>query len=179
MIFNGRFVVSAGCVLDVIEYPDVNFFPVHMDSSSPASEILVPRNSLISRRAVALKSSVVLLLARRCLSQITSAIVETVTIGVIPSLFSNNGDVHHYVISDWNVTHYVKSFLALKREPFPLIQPIIISGINDGILPSRKWDKLVRLILRLGNFMSNNMFGHIPTSNGIVLPAAIVSCGGR
>jgi len=173
-------IISMTAFLGRIESADMDFFPIYHDSDPPFAVSLVPTNSTESTCVVTLNSSVGLILRRRTLSYIFSAIVERIMISVVRLFTFGTSEylpMHRYEKMIGSCPHCIE---ALRQRipvcnPIPLRKPLEICSIHDGILILCQRDKAVRFIKRLSDCVAFHTVFHIPTSNGSLTSAAILA----
>lgn len=120
---------------------------------------VLPANALKSRSANLMLPSVMNILHIIGFPQIIAAVVKRIVVFVI-SEFTRKAAKNKAVHSDdpfmVNVTMRVETLSVTVPAcgPIPLLQPIKICGINDGILTARKWNQAIRWVGRLNDLMA-------------------------
>lgn len=182
MILFCCFVISMGCFFGGEKESQVFVNLATVYSCCPTTARTTPRNSFESTRVIALWSSIPLALSPSASAKILFSHVQCVVINVI-SFFVwitvKHCSVHEntFYRTVRFVSSSVKAFSALVPAgvPIPLRKPLKVFSVNNGVLSLRKWNQAVRLVERLGYCMSlHAVLEHWSTSNGLLLPAAIL-----
>jgi hypothetical protein len=177
VMYDSDFVGSSSGILDLGVVSATKFSTIGKNSNSPFLHSFIPAYAFISTCVVRLGSSISHILTIGTLSEIFSSIVESIMVYMVNLLrwaYSDNYVVHFnqlsFVSNPSRSVESIRVFLPCSA-PVPLIKPIVIFGVHDCILSFGKWNKAVRWVGRLSNWMAfcGTLLGHIPTSNGIVL----------
>lgn len=168
----GRLAVGGIGLLCGCEAPSINHFAVNADAGAvwtPCTLGLIEDALIAARVSCATQSISIVLVARRY-AKVMSSVVERIAILVValaPVAFYKAKDEPVHVDEGLSFVAARIMFTRLfdgPRSPRPLIQPLIVGGVNDGDLALGQWNKAIRLIQRLNNRLAHYaMLGHEST----------------
>lgn len=174
------FVVSLRSLFCGIETSQMDGFAFIFYLGIPLTIALAPMYAFVSAGVVGLYSAVANVLKMSALAKPVSAVVKRIMENVIRFLVwtaLKYLSCHPYGPSVF-FSGCVKTFTTLTPNsfPVPLIQPVEVGSIHNGNLILRQWNQAVICVKRLGDLVSDNtIFSHRFTSNGPLLPAAILT----
>lgn len=147
----------------------------------PLPYIVSPPYAFMSASIVWSNLAIALILIWSSLTKIFPSIIKSVSIFVI-SLECTTAiqNLPRHIYSSFFCVMFTPSdrIEALCNRtpmstPIPAAEPLKIISIHNSVLALCKWNESIRLVKRLGNFVSKNTsFLHVLTSNESVLPAA-------
>ena len=167
-------VIGVGSVFQVIKVSQMSGVPIYHNLRQPFLAALAPRSALESGTVLSVDSLVPHVFCMRAFTQIIFSIVDSVVIFVV-NLFS-------WSTSKYDSVHYDRALFSRKslsvktinlfipdRAPIPLIEPVVVGRINNGSLPLRERDQLVRWVGRLSNRVPlHSAFWHGLTSSKVL-----------
>lgn len=152
-------------------------FTIDSDKGSPPTAVW--EHPLVASLIVATQSAIANILRGITFPEVFSAIIQRVSIFVITHLFifqAKYKTVHGNMMTIVPPVCVKMTSFRFKSRPIPLAEPFEVREINDGILILRQWDKSVRFVLRLDNWMAfytRTLSRHLPTSNRNLCSAAL------
>jgi len=168
-------IIYAGCLFKRIIASEILCHSFGLDSHEPSIGEFVPIYALESRSVFFIPTLVVLVLLMAASSQVIPAIIQCVAVPMIALLFwtaPENKSVHrHFYPFAIGIPHHPRSVevsatMFLNSMPIPLIEPIVVNGIDQSILALGKWDYLVRLVQRLSHRVSFHALFHLASLKG-------------
>ena len=176
--FSSGFIVSQGCLLWSAEQSEMVKFPFVRYAHYP----FIPKwiYAFVSGLVVYLRFSIAAILKRTAYHKIFSAIIKGVSVGVInETVNAENKPMHlnYAATSRPSCCIEIVPTRIFVSKPIPLIQPLEISGINDGVLISRQWNKAVRFVSRLNNCVFLHAVFHRSSRQGSLNFSRILSQG--
>src|SRR5258705_1157017 len=139
-----------------------SFFTTDSNSSSPTS--LDTTNAFESAHSLDECSSVLGILFLRALPKIISSIIKRISVYMV-NLFTcspaiTKEGMHSYRVTMAYFSVKTSSVFAPISKPRNLRKQLEVFGVYNRILSLCKWDKAVRLVERLNNFVSNYTSWH-------------------
>jgi hypothetical protein len=152
IILRGR-IISVGRFLGGREIAKVNLFTSNCYLASPSST--VQRNSFEPTGAIRPLSSVPAIIGWRALAKIFSSVVQSVVIPVV-GLFSGRASQYNPTHENSAPTYGDKSIYDLVpvRVPVPLVEPVVVRSVNNGVLVLSQSDKAVGCAKRLNDWFA-------------------------
>jgi hypothetical protein len=182
-------VIGPGSILDLHEESYVDSLSARVNHSSPFFSPGVPSHTFVAAFVSSPLTLVERVLLVRCLPEIVTAIVQSVVIFVV-ALFvrtaAKNDTVHlpsaAFLMlppaSEVLGPLRVKSFSerGVTGKPKPLVEPIVVRSIDNGILALREWDQTIGCVERLSNGMPLfRRSGHKSSLKGLLVSTAILA----
>lgn len=139
---------------------------IERDECSPSLGKGTPKNTLINATGNFCLKTIATILSIRTLSKIFSSVVQSVVIPVV-AFFSSFAPGDDSVHSDgFSICTPVNVEILGRwtpiRGPVPLRKPVEVLNVDNRVLSLRQWDKSVRFIEWLNNFVSDNtLLGHV------------------
>lgn len=139
-------------------------FAINASARNPLFLPTMPRYSLISGSIIPILRTIEGILESCAFTEILFPIIKSVHVYVIYvwhggidyfSMHANKLAITAASFGVINITLFVKN-----SAPVPLHQPVIIFGVNDGVLALGERDKFDRLVERLNNNMSFHVWLH-------------------
>jgi hypothetical protein len=160
-----RFIVCKYRFLFGGKSSETESYAINIKANSPLTSKIVPMNSAMAGLRMNLKR-ISSILRLGSFPEIIAAIVQRISIFVVNQFFrsaAKNQSVHFHAIS-----HSVETFrmLAPPSTPIPLIEPIKVRGVHDGVLIASKWNEAIGCIERLGHRMSLHAWFHRASFKG-------------
>jgi hypothetical protein len=166
-VLEGSRIVSTGCILSAIEYSKVVNLVVFLNRRKPATSSFIKKCSLVSRGVISLFWAIREILRTSPVAEIVATVVKPIAVFVVNIDIrpSHDLNVHEDATCAVSSIGIPASLSGLKCAPIPLVQPCVISSINDRIETLGKWNKFDRLIERLDNSVSIHAAFHSSYSN--------------
>jgi hypothetical protein len=139
-----------------------------------------PTNANVSAGVFSVQLSIGVVLSMSTLTDVLAAVIQGIVISMIhllPSLTPKNEPMHGRIFSSYPSVGVKSARTRIPPGlPVKFRKPFIVGSVHNGILALRKWNQAVGWVLRLGYFVSyHTTFFHVPTSNGSMIPAAIIT----
>jgi hypothetical protein len=152
------FVVGVSRVFLCAEQASIDAPTPYVQSGSPSFFDTVPTNSFETAGVVWLAPPIALILAVRASPQILSAVVQFIMVSVIHgfvTLWLHDFPMHQDGTSSRiPAIGKVPHFFRAATGPAPSREPLEIGNVHNRVLPSRKWDKAIRFIQGLNNYVT-------------------------
>ena len=148
-------------------------FPTHFNSCLPSFPNLV--NSFIFRCGRIIFLSIAIVFSKRTFSKVLPAVVQSIAIFVIGQFLRLTPKNYSMHIDFRGESYGVETPTTWNPQgtPIPLIQPLKIGGIYDGVLALRQCDKTIGLVKRLSDCVAFHAVGinsswHRSSSQGLL-----------
>lgn len=150
------------------EISKVHEFSIDSNASLPFA-MRTKMYTFNSNQIVRVQSFVAIVFCLRALSQVRPSIIKRIVVDMVhlfPIFTCKNYAMHPNSFIPLMSSHTKTSCMGIKlRFPIPLIEPVVVRSIYNGVLPLRKRDKSVRLVERLRNGVPlNRHLEHVRTS---------------
>ncbi len=157
-VFDSRFIVGHGSGFLTPEMAQMKMATRRPDVRLPFRALNVPTHTLVSRHIAFRHLRIRSILGSGGFTKIFSSIVERVAVSMIRQIKSVLDDFAVHVdrlffVLNLDVAFCVKPLAGRIPPcvPVPLVQPIIVSSVNNGGLPLSQRNEAVQFVERLDN----------------------------
>lgn len=161
MVNNGSLSICLYSIAFVLVATQVGLLSLNPDLRLPTLSLLFPRNALVSIFAIRFHSLIETALSSRGATKVSSTIIQRVVVDVVSYLSrfkTQNEAMHSYRFSIGTTTPSIETICVLIPvcAPVPLVKPIKIYSVYDGVLVVSERYKTIRCAARLDNLVSTN-----------------------
>src|SRR6266850_257603 len=153
-------------------------FPVELKFAFPLPACLRPIHAFFTAGIAGSRTNIARIFCMRTPSDILASIIQCIFVDVVAFFFplAIQNEPMHFDMLPRMSSHRIEtfSFRIPRSAPVPLIEPIKIVGVHDGILILCKRDKSVGFGKRLSDRVSLHAKFHWPSLKGLMFSAAIL-----
>lgn len=174
MQFDSGFIVGTGGIFGGNEISKMKQLAAYSNSSSPVPPLgTFNTHPLVASLVTTLYATIPIILTRFAFPEITAAIMQCIAILMVtplPLLAIKNEGMHGNFAASLVFPLRIKALIPWVEfsSPIPLIKPVKILSIDNGVLTLRQGNQSVGLVKRLNNCVSFYAAFHRSTSNGLL-----------